>query len=134
MIICCVVILAFIAYLVLVITDKIREKKFLTFCREHKAELLSGQHCEFEGLEYSADTVLVRYGVCISVIVMTYVSHTCFYHEQRQGVISAICNIITFICGWWGIPWGPIRLIQTLYRNFQQENTHATMAELLYSL
>lgn len=53
-----------------------------------------------------------------------------FFTSKSPGAFKPVCNhcrvtaglpysFCTFLLGWWGIPWGPIYTVQSIYRNFQ---------------
>lgn len=63
----------------------------------------------------------VFYQYTISIIVMTFRQPTSIYFIK--GGESAVTpglgfSLLTFLFGWWGIPWGPIYTIGCLYTNF----------------
>lgn len=57
----------------------------------------------------------------ISIIVMTFNRSSDIYFVKKgeptfnKGIGF---TLITLVFGWWGIPWGPIYTIGSLYRNF----------------
>jgi hypothetical protein len=53
-----------------------------------------------------------------------------FFTSKSSGELKPICkgcrvkaglpySLCTLLLGWWGIPWGPVRTIESIYRNFQ---------------
>ena len=63
----------------------------------------------------------VRYQYCISVLVMTFRRSSGIHFikggHSRVGP-GAAYTCISLVCGWWGIPWGPIWTITTVSTNF----------------
>jgi hypothetical protein len=62
----------------------------------------------------------VVYQYTVSIIVMTFKrgSNIYFIRGGQSGVKHSIgFTILTFLFGWWGIPWGPIYSIGSLYTN-----------------
>lgn len=62
----------------------------------------------------------VIYSYCISVIVMTFKRGTDIYFVRANE--SAVVNglpwtLLSFLLGWWGLPWGIIYTIGTLATN-----------------
>lgn len=56
----------------------------------------------------------------ISIIVMTFKrsSDIYFVKSTEKPIVKGLpYTILTFLLGWWGIPWGPIYTIQTLGKN-----------------
>jgi hypothetical protein len=63
----------------------------------------------------------VIYQYCVSVLIMTFRQPTDVYfvrgHESAVGK-GIQYSLISFVAGWWGIPWGPIYTIGSLINNF----------------
>ncbi|MDB6066286.1 MAG: hypothetical protein JWR26_2494 [Pedosphaera sp.] len=62
----------------------------------------------------------VIYQYCISVLVMTFKrSSGIYFVKSGESAFSrgAGYSVISFFCGWWGIPWGPIWTITTIVTN-----------------
>jgi hypothetical protein len=72
-----------------------------------------------EELRKGAKFVVFQYAV--SLLVVTFRQNTPI-HFKRAGEStlskSIAYSIITFVFGWWGIPWGPIYSIGALFNNF----------------
>lgn len=64
----------------------------------------------------------VQYQYCVSILVMTFKRGTDIYFvpsEQNRSVKGLTWTLLTLLAGWWGIPWGPIYTIQSLYVNLR---------------
>jgi hypothetical protein len=64
----------------------------------------------------------VFYHYCISVIILTTrrSSDVYFIPCGASGVRKGLpWTLLTVVLGWWGIPWGPIRSVQSLVTNLQ---------------
>lgn len=62
----------------------------------------------------------VFYTYTVSIIVMTFKRPTDIYFVRagENRVVKGLgWTILTLFLGWWGIPWGPIYTIGTLFRN-----------------
>lgn len=62
----------------------------------------------------------VVYQYCISVLVITFKRSSNIYfisHEQNSIVNGLPFTLLSLILGWWGIPWGPIYTIGSVYTN-----------------
>jgi hypothetical protein len=62
----------------------------------------------------------VMYRFCVSVIVLTIIKSTDIYYVpagQSRVIKGLPWTLLTFVAGWWGIPWGPIRSVQSLWIN-----------------
>jgi hypothetical protein len=82
-------------------------------------EGLSQSEVDFE-LQRGAKFVLFQY--CISVVVLTFKrSSDIYFIRSGQSAVgrSLPFTLLSLVAGWWGIPWGPIYTIQSLYYNFQ---------------
>src|SRR5437867_4392049 len=72
---------------------------------------------EFE-LQRGAKFVLFQY--CVSVIVLTFrrPSDIYFVRQGENAVVKGLpFTLLSLVAGWWGIPWGPIYTIQSIYNN-----------------
>lgn len=70
--------------------------------------------------ELAQGAKFVIYPFTISIIVMTFrrSSDIYFIKAGESGLIKGLpFTFITFFLGWWGIPWGPIYSIGSLYSN-----------------
>ncbi|MES2569333.1 MAG: hypothetical protein V4710_04680, partial [Verrucomicrobiota bacterium] len=61
------------------------------------------------------------YSITYSLILLTSKSHGSFKPicEKCKVIAGLPHSLFTLLVGWWGIPWGPIYTIQTVYRNFR---------------
>jgi hypothetical protein len=62
----------------------------------------------------------VIYPYCISILIMTFRRNSGIYFIKagESSLGSGIGYIlISLFLGWWGIPWGPIYTISTIYTN-----------------
>jgi hypothetical protein len=72
--------------------------------------------------EIKAGGRIVYYSYCVSVGFLTVTRGTQprLIQAGRSKVIAGLhWSALTFLAGWWGIPWGPIRTIQTLTTNMR---------------
>lgn len=64
----------------------------------------------------------VMYQYCISLLVITFKRSSNIHfitHDQNALVKGLPFTLLSLVLGWWGIPWGPIYTIQSLWVNFQ---------------
>lgn len=62
----------------------------------------------------------VHYQFAISIILASFrnSSGIKFIRAGESGFLKALpFSLISFVLGWWGIPWGPIYTVQTLFNN-----------------
>ncbi|HEX8835555.1 MAG TPA: hypothetical protein VF748_01350 [Candidatus Acidoferrum sp.] len=72
---------------------------------------------EFE-IQRGGKFVLFQY--CISIIVITFrrPSDIYFLRPGETAVTKGLpFTLLSLVAGWWGIPWGPIYTIQSVYNN-----------------
>lgn len=77
----------------------------------------------------------VHYQYAFSIIIMTFRQPTDIYFVRAtdSSLVKGLpFTLLTFVLGWWGIPWGPIYTVQSLWRNLSG-GTDVT-AEVLDSL
>jgi len=69
-------------------------------------------------LQNGARFVVFEY--CISILVMTFKRGSdVYYVRPGESVIAKALpwTLLSLLLGWWGIPWGPIWTISTVFRN-----------------
>lgn len=70
--------------------------------------------------EISQGARFVHFQFCISIVVMTFRRPTKVYYIRpgesslKYGILP---SLVSFLFGWWGIPWGPIYTIQSFIKN-----------------
>src|SRR5215216_4794960 len=82
-------------------------------------DIKSGGHLQ---QEINQGGKFVIYQFCISILVITFKRSSNIYfisHEQNAVVKSFPYTLLSLILGWWGIPWGPIYTIQSVWVNFK---------------
>ncbi len=84
-------------------------------------------------LQRGAKFVIFQY--CISIVILTFrrPSDVYFIRSGESAVSKSIgFSLLSLVLGWWGIPWGPIYTIGSLYTNFSggKDVTQAVVASL----
>jgi len=78
----------------------------------------------------------VVYKYCISIVVMTFQrsSDIHFIPPGESSVTKGLPYVLlSLVLGWWGIPWGPVHTIGSLYTNLsggKDVTNEVTMAVL----
>jgi hypothetical protein len=83
---------------------------------------ISGMTPQEISFELNRGAKFVRYRYCVSVLVLTLLRGTDIYFvPAKDSRISKGLpwTLLTLLAGWWGIPWGPIRSIQSLVINLR---------------
>jgi hypothetical protein len=59
--------------------------------------------------------------LCVSVLLVTLRLPSRLLLEHRDSIFGAAFgfSLLTFLLGWWGLPWGPLYTIQALGRNLR---------------
>jgi len=88
---------------------------------------------DFE-IQRGAKFVLFQY--CISVVLITFrrSSDIYFLRQGENPVVKGLpFTLLSLVAGWWGIPWGPIYTIQSVYNNSRggKDVTQAVVHSLL---
>jgi hypothetical protein len=79
----------------------------------------------------------VVYQYCISVLILTFKrsSNVYFIRHEENAVIKGLpFTLLSLVLGWWGIPWGPIYTVQSVWVNFSggKDVTQQIMPSLVY--
>lgn len=64
----------------------------------------------------------VMYPYCISLFVITFKRYSKIYfisHDQSAVAKGLPFTLLSLALGWWGVPWGPIYTIQSLWTNLR---------------
>ena len=100
--------------------EKIGEQEVIIMTKKIVGlENVSGVELAVE-LQKGGKFVIYRY--CISILILTFynTSNTYFVRADESRVMPGlIFSLLSLFLGWWGIPWGPIRTVQSLIINFQ---------------
>lgn len=96
---------------------------------------LDGLTAEQVDLELQNGARFVVFQYCISIVFMTFKRGSDVYFiraDESTAKHSAGFSLLTFVMGWWGIPWGPIYTIGSLYTNFSggRDVTQEVLASL----
>jgi len=78
---------------------------------------LNGLTEEQVNLELSNGARFVVFQYCISIVVMTFKRGSDVYFiraDESSAKHSVGFTLLTFVLGWWGIPWGPIYTVGSL--------------------
>src|SRR3954469_840748 len=82
-------------------------------------EGLSDQDIHFE-IQRGARFVVYSYAMSFLVITFRRSSDIHFIKAGQSGVTKGLpYTLLTFVLGWWGIPWGPIYSIASFIQNFK---------------
>jgi len=63
----------------------------------------------------------VIYQYCISLLIITFrrSSNIYFIGRDDNAIVKGLpFTLLSLLLGWWGIPWGPIYTVQSIWVNF----------------
>jgi hypothetical protein len=69
-------------------------------------------------LQQGGKFVIFQY--CISLLIITFNRSSNIYfisHDENAVVKGLPFTLLSFLLGWWGIPWGPIYTVQSIWAN-----------------
>jgi hypothetical protein len=72
--------------------------------------------------ELQGGAKFVQYQFCFSAVIMTFKQGTNIYFVragESRAVKGLPWTVLTLLIGWWGIPWGPIFTVQSLWVNLR---------------
>jgi hypothetical protein len=81
---------------------------------------IEGLSTEDINRELSNGGKFIVYQYCVSIIVMTFKRSSEIYFVKAGDTLvkqSVGFTMLSFVLGWWGIPWGPIYTIGAIYTN-----------------
>jgi hypothetical protein len=82
-------------------------------------DIKSGGHLQ---QEIQQGGKFVMYQFCISLLVITFKRSSNIYfisHDDNAVIKGLPFTLLALLLGWWGIPWGPIYTIQSIWVNFK---------------
>jgi len=83
------------------------------------AENMSADQMRFE-IQRGAKLVSFQYAISVLVLSFRRNSNIYFIPAGESAIGKSLpWTLLSFVAGWWGIPWGPIWTIQALITNFK---------------
>ena len=83
---------------------------------------IQGMSPQQVAFEVQRGAKFVQYQYCVSALVVTFKRGTDIYFvpaEQNRSIKGLGWTLLTLVAGWWGIPWGPIYTVQSLWVNLR---------------
>ena len=98
--------------------EEMKAKRFLEHLFANR-DLLAEGTLRFENYPVTMDTTLRRYTFTISVGLVTMKTPTRFFIDgSHLTTVHSLANsLISFLFGWWGLPWGIPLTIQSIVSN-----------------
>ena len=108
-------------------------KEFLEWLKVKRPEIEKGW-AFYKGQKITTQTMTTQYQACISLIIRTLRFRSRFLISGRDNFVTCFAyTLVTFLLGWWGIPFGVIFTPQAIYRNLRG-GYKRTIGELLPKL
>src|ERR1700743_2067840 len=77
-------------------------------------------HALNEAIQLGGKFVIYRYTISIGIMTFRRSSDIHFIRGNENAVVKGLgYTFLTFVLGWWGIPWGPIYTIGSLTTNLK---------------
>jgi hypothetical protein len=85
------------------------------------ADSIRAGKARYQGVPITPATVLARYRMALSFLVMSYRISTRPYivDHDATAAVATVCSAASLLFGWWGIPWGPVYTFQSLSSNLR---------------
>lgn len=84
--------------------------------QEFKDWLNRNRYGHYKGIEITPQTELVSYTYVISMLVISLRHSTRYYFKEAEKgkafCAKILCILCNLLCGWWGLPWGPIWVVK----------------------
>jgi len=83
---------------------------------------IEGMTSQQVAFELQQGAKFVQYQYCVSALIITFKRGTDIYFvraEENRSVKGLQWTLLSALAGWWGIPWGPIYTIQSLWVNLR---------------
>lgn len=89
--------------------------------KDFKKWLAENKYGNYNGVEITPASKLVRYTFVVSLAVITHRSESRYYFEDMEKSKASMAKLFstlgTLLFGWWGLPWGPIWTIKAVIDN-----------------
>ena len=89
--------------------------------KDFKKWLTENKYGNYNGVEITPTSKLVRYTFVVSLVVITHRSESRYYFEDMEKSKASMAKLFStlgsLLFGWRGIPWGPIWTIKAVIDN-----------------
>jgi hypothetical protein len=107
-----------------------RDAEFLLWLDANRDGVQS-EGASYEGTSITASTELTQYELVASFLIVSFRIPSRLYVDRDASVLTALLfALLTFVLGWWGIPWGPLYTVRALWNNLRG-GTRRTVGDLL---
>lgn len=91
---------------------------FLDWLSKNAITIMSGGSL-YNDVLITSEMQITQYQAALSFLVITVKVPSRFHIVGHESSLGAAClfTLVSLIFGWWGIPWGPIYTIQSIFSN-----------------
>jgi hypothetical protein len=95
-------------------------RHFLGWLFENAAAIMSGGSL-YDGVIITSQTEISQYQAALSFLIITIKVPSRFHIVDRESSLGVawLFTFVSLVFGWWGIPWGTIYTIQSIFRNLK---------------
>jgi len=113
--------------------DKASQDTLLEWVFENKEQLKLG-NVRYETKVINLETTLTRYCIVYSFIFFTRKTYSNYViRNSNKSIITGIASTLSsLLVGWWGLPWGPIYTIQSVFINISNQEA-ITVGDIINS-
>jgi hypothetical protein len=96
---------------------------------------IDGMSTEQIVLEVNRGGKFVVYRFSVSALIVSFMlsSNPCLIRAEQSRVLKGLpFTLLSLLLGWWGIPWGPVYTVRSMWTNFHGgEDVTATVAGII---
>jgi hypothetical protein len=91
---------------------------------EQNVDALAAGEADYRGVKVSARSEVITFDLAFSVVVASFKipSQMFIVGQHRIWPWRIAYTGLSFLFGWWGIPWGPVYTVQALHANVVSKN------------
>ena len=104
--------------LILVVLAEVGHRRFNEWLRAN-ADRIGSEPVSYKGAPITAQTEVVVYYLAFSIVFASFKIPSRYYVVGYHHTIprQIVFTLLSFLLGWWGIPWGPVYTLQALHIN-----------------
>ena len=113
----------FFCPVVLTVLAELNQRKFIRWLASNVDALATGE-AVYRGVKVSAHSEVVTFDLAFSVVIASFKipSQMFIVGQHRIWPWRIAYTLLSFVFGWWGVPWGPVFTVQSLHRNLTTKN------------
>lgn len=102
-----------------IIIEGWKRKRFIQWLIANRKQV-QGFGENYEGHQICNRTELREFHLAFSVVAFSFrIPSRFFIQPSGISAVGIVYSIASALCGWWGIPFGPVYTVQSLYWNFR---------------